>query len=312
MLIEKTKEELLKLFESDLLTTNRGFNYYVDWKNALDYKKHEIELNAMNALIGKKDSFKNVFFQLLEKLPSVIITFPLLIALARVERKSLIKGNKFRVIGTEIDTDDYQEYRFNNPQTLTKNEIESYYNFFEQMGLRNLFENMLEKSVVDYVIGVLVGLDSNGRKNRGGAAFELACEPIIKEICDKYNISVITQKQFKELIKKGFSISQDIENRKADFIIFNITKRIIMNIEVNFFNGGGSKPEEIIDSYINRQNDLNANGISFALITDGNCWRGTTHQLSKGFRHIHYLMNYGLLKKGLLEEIIKKVFGIHE
>lgn len=312
MLIEKTKEELLKLFESDLLTTNRGFNYYVDWKNALDYKKHEIELNAMNALIGKKDSFKNVFFQLLEKLPSVIITFPLLIALARVERKSLIKGNKFRVIGTEIDTDDYQEYRFNNPQTLTKNEIESYYNFFEQMGLRNLFENMLEKSVVDYVIGVLVGLDSNGRKNRGGAAFELACEPIIKEICDKYNISVITQKQFKELIKKGFSISQDIENRKADFIIFNITKRIIMNIEVNFFNGGGSKPEEIIDSYINRQNDLNANGISFALITDGNCWRGTTHQLSKGFRHIHYLMNYKLLKKGLLEEIIKKVFGIHE
>lgn len=32
------------------------------------------------------------------------------------------------------------------------------------MGLKDLFENLLEKSVIDYVIGVLVDLDSNERK----------------------------------------------------------------------------------------------------------------------------------------------------
>ena len=82
-----------------------------------------------------------------------------------------------------------------------------------------------------------------------------------------------------------------------------------MNIEVNFFNGGGSKPEEIIDSYINRQLDLKKNGIDFALITDGNCWKGTTNQLLKGFRHLSYLMNFKLAKVGMLEEIVSKEFG---
>ena len=81
-----------------------------------------------------------------------------------------------------------------------------------------------------------------------------------------------------------------------------------MNIEVNFYSGTGSKPEEIIDSYINRQVDLRKNNIDFALITDGNCWRGTTNQLQKGFRHLNYLINYKMLKNGVLEEIIHNIF----
>ena len=82
-----------------------------------------------------------------------------------------------------------------------------------------------------------------------------------------------------------------------------------MNIEVNFFNGGGSKPEEIIDSYINRQADLALNNIGFVLITDGKCWKGITNQLYKGFRHLEYLMNFRLAKSGMLEKIIIKEFG---
>ena len=90
--------------------------------------------------------------------------------------------------------------------------------------------------------------------------------------------------------------------------MLNIDTKDCMNIEVNFFNGGGSKPEEIIDSYINRQKDLNDNNIKFALITDGNCWKGTTNQLQKGFRHLKYLMNYNMAKNNMLEDIIKEVF----
>ena len=81
-----------------------------------------------------------------------------------------------------------------------------------------------------------------------------------------------------------------------------------MNIEVNFYKDSGSKPEEIIDSYINRQSDLMKNNILFALVTDGNCWRGTTNQLRKGFNHISYLMNYKMVKDGAMEEIIEKEF----
>lgn len=176
------------------------------------------------------------------------------------------------------------------------------------MGLKDLFQNLLEKSVIDYVIGVLVGLDSNGRKNRGGKAFEFACEPIIAEICKHHNVQLISQKQFKVLSKMGFDISEDVANRKADFILVKNNK--VLNIEVDYFYRGGSKPEEIIDSYINRQNDLKKIGIGFALLTDGFCWDNKDkNQLQKGFRNLDYLLNYHLAKYGMLDEIISEYFN---
>lgn len=83
-----------------------------------------------------------------------------------------------------------------------------------------------------------------------------------------------------------------------------------MNIEANFYGGSGSKPEEIIDSYINRQEDLRNNSIKFALITDGKkCWGNERKpQLLKGFRHLNYLLNFNMSKNGMLEEIIKNIF----
>ena len=189
----------------------------------------------------------------------------------------------------------------------SKEEIENYYYFFERIGLKDLCENLAEKSLTDYVIGVLVGLDSNGRKNRGGTAFEDACEPVIKKICEKYNVTMLSQKQFKKLKDYGFSISEDIANRKADFILIKNNKAL--NIEVDYFFGGGSKPEEIIDSYINRQHDLDKLNMGFVLLTDGLCWDNKSkNQLQKGFRNMNYLMNFYLAKNGMLEEVIKTYF----
>ena len=184
---------------------------------------------------------------------------------------------------------------------------EQYKVFMRKTGLFELLSKHLLNNLYDYVTGVETGLDSNGRKNRGGKAFELACEPIIREICAKHNIEVITQKQFKSLKSKNFKISEDISNRKADFILIKGSK--CLNIEVNFFSGGGSKPEEIIDSYISRQADLQNNKIQFCLITDGHCWKGTTNQLRKGFRRLNYLLNYKMTKSGALDEIIERAFN---
>ena len=302
-------EEKIKLFEEHLLETNRGFNFYVDWRNVSGIAKYEIELHALDVLIGKKidAEFTNQFFELLRKLPSVVKTFPYLFALSKAEREFVTTSGQLKIVGTELDSPDLQSYSFNTINGISAKQANEYLSFFEQMGLKNLFQNIIEKSTIDYVVGVLVGLDSNGRKNRGGTAFELACEPIIRSICSQYNVEVITQKKFKTLDSKGFSISEDIANRKADFIL--LKDDIILNIEVNFFGSAGSKPEEIIDSYINRQNDLKSNGINFALITDGKCWQGTTNQLRKGFRHLDYLLNYKMTKNGSLEEIINFIFN---
>lgn len=307
MYIDKTVEEKIKLFEEHLLETNRGFNFYVDWTNVAGFDCYTVELHSLDALIGRKNDFDAIFKTLLQRVPSVVKTFPFLFALSKAERESVTKSDcSLKVVGTEIDSDDLQQYNFKVDERLTETQILRYLDFFEQMGLKNLFQNILEKSTVDYVVGVLVGLDSNGRKNRGGKAFELACEPIIREICRQCEIEVITQKQFETLQKRGFKINEDIANRKADFILLKDNKCV--NVEVNFYSGTGSKPEEIIDSYINRQADLKRNNIDFALITDGNCWRGTTNQLQKGFRHLKFLMNYKMLKNGIFEEIIRNIF----
>lgn len=313
-------EELIKIFTSSLLETNRAFNFYVNWNRPQNIiRKFNIELNLLNALV-KNENYDADFRKIVKKVPTVINILPAFFALSLSERESLIGG---RSVLKVVNTSDFEEntnniaieeplleYRFdiNDDEELAELDIEKYLEFTKKMGLKYLFTNLLEKHVIDYIIGTEVGLDSNARKNRGGMAFELALKPVIEEIADTYGIEVLIQKQFKVLKKKGFNISDDIANRKADFILIKSNK--VMNIEVNFFGGAGSKPEEIIDSYINRQHDLLENGIEFALVTDGvQCWGNENKsQLLKGFRHLKYLLNYNMCKNRFMEEIIKNIF----
>lgn len=311
--LKLSTEDKKEFFVNTLINTNRGFSFYVNWENANAYKGFEIELHAMNSLIGIKEDvkFKEMFENLLKKIPHVISTFPLLFALSKGERESLLKNkSKLEILDDLYLEKDAISFQFSKKDSLSENEINLYYTFFERMGLKHLFQNIIEKNVLDYVIGVLVGLDSNARKNRGGKSFEDACKPIIAKICKKYNIELLTQKKFKELNKKGFKINHDISNRKADFIL--VKDDNVLNIEANFYFTSGSKPEEIIDSYSKREKDLSDNGIKFIYLTDGNgCWGNVDkNQLINGFKNITYLINFNMLKNNFFEEIIVKEFNI--
>lgn len=309
-------QDRIKIFTENVLYTNRGFNYYVDWTNIDGYQEFIVEIHALDLLIRCSDEqFYEKFSDLVTKLPSVILLFPYLFGLAKSERENLYKGKENLIlIQEELDKNDYLEFKFSKTaiKNLKTDSIKEYYDFFVQMGLKHLYQNIIEKSTLDYIAGVLVGMDSNGRKNRGGKVFELACQPLFERLCKEHNLQLFIQKQFKVLTEYGFNISQDIADRKADFIIFDASQKKAINFEVNFYNGTGSKPEEIIDSYINRQNDLQANDISFALVTDGRCWETATNQLEKGFRHLKYLLNFYMLKHGMLEEIVLNLFNKYD
>ncbi len=314
MRLNKDIETLSQLFVDNILETNRSFDVYVNWENAArsNFSKFDIELNAMNALI--KNANKQKFYELLEKIPTIVCTFSFLIAVAKKDRMDILKGKQELVI-VDIRDKDKDFLRYDLSEAAAKNmkpeNYELYYEFFTQSGLENLFNNMLEKNLIDYVTGVLVGLDSNGRKNRSGKAFEITCEPLVDSLAKKYDLKVIAQKQFNVLSKIGINVTSDIANRKADFILVKDGKAL--NIEVDYFAEGGSKPEEIIDSYINRQNDLSKIDCGLVLITDGNCWGNKDkNQLQKGFRNLDYLMNYNLAKNGMLEEAIVDFFNIYK
>jgi type II restriction enzyme len=218
-----------------------------------------------------------------------------------------VRASKLRVINDIVDADsDIVTYLFNK-RDLSPDEIEDIIEFFDKTGLKSFFESLAARSIYDYVTGVEVGMDTHARKNRSGEAMELVLKPMIEEINLRLKapVKILFQKNFGSLRSEfDIPVSQSIENRKADFILVDEVSGQITNIEVNFYSGTGSKPQEIVDSYINRQNELEENGFRFIWVTDGYGWKGQKNQIRKGFEKIDYLLNLHFVRQGLLEAII--------
>ena len=128
-------------------------------------------------------------------------------------------------------------------------------------------------STSDYLLGVEVGLDTNARKNRSGLFLETLVDETLRELSSRHpNLVVINQKTFGYVEEKyDIIIPPTLRDRKFDFAIINQGKAT--TIEVNFYSGTGSKPSEIVSSYINRGEVLAAAGWKFVWLTDGMGWK---------------------------------------
>ncbi|MBD3191166.1 MAG: hypothetical protein GF308_11000 [Candidatus Heimdallarchaeota archaeon] len=85
-------------------------------------------------------------------------------------------------------------------------------------------------------------------------------------------------------------------------------KQKVIAIETNFYRGTGSKPQEIVNSYIQRQNELKRCNIDFIWITDGFGWKKQKNQMNFAFERLDYILNISFIKRGLLEDIILSIF----
>jgi len=294
------EEILLNEFQKTLVKTNRDHNFFVDWNKIQENaKKYKYELNLLNVLVDS-ERFKEDFYKLLKKYPEVVQTFPILIAM---------RDLNFPVIEDFSQEEiNVVEYSFNVRKggILTDKQINFYLTFVEKTGLINLFN--LIKDFYDYVVGVEVGMDTNARKNRSGKAMELLIEPLIKEIAKKLGIKFYSQKKFEFIKKKhGINVPYGLMNRTCDFLLLKGSS--YLNIEVNYYSSSGSKPEEIVDSYINRCREINQKKGHFIWITDGNVWKTSVNQIDKGFRNLPYLLNIFFVRKGLLEDAIIEIFS---
>ena len=287
-------DKLAELFNNTLIDTNMTYKYFVDWeKIRRNVDKLNVEINILNSLIGSKNIRKDLKV-LLEKYAEIISVFPLIIAVRDKELKI-------------IEDADIKKYSFKKKPALTQVEIRSLVDFCVKSGIVDLFNDIKIKNLKDYLLGVEVGMDTNARKNRSGQSMELAVMPMINSFKNKYrNIEIIFQKTFKYMQDNwNIQISDSLINRKFDFVIKKDNSFI--NVEVNYYSGGGSKPQEIVNSYINRQNELKKSKWNFIWITDGLGWRTGFNQIKVGFNNIDYLLNLHFVKKGLLEEIIRKI-----
>jgi len=289
-------QSVISRFQESIIVTNRTADFFVNWekvrKNADALR---IELSLMNSLIGSNDIEKD-FKELIKQYPETLRAIPILIA---------VRDLKFPVI---IDFSNVEKgirkmnFNLTRGTKLSDEDIEGYIQFMNKSGLFIIFKST--KNLFDYVLGVEVGMDTNARKNRSGDAMEQLIKPVIEAASKEIGARCLFQKKFKTVGLHG-RVPASLANRKTDFIVYKGNK--IVNIEVNYYSGAGSKPEEIVDSYINRKNELEANGWDFIWITDGNVWKTSESQLTKAFQNMDYIFNINFSNKGLLKEALNKI-----
>lgn len=295
----QSTSELVKLFQENLITTNRTPEFFVDWtKVKRNVDSIKIELSLWNSLIGSANveiDFRN----LIQKYPEVIKTIPILCAIR--EREFPIIAD-FYDLATGVNNLNFNKSEYSR---LSTSEINDYVEFSNRAGVFELFSFV--KNFYDYILGVEVGLDTNARKNRSGKAMEKLLTPLMKKIASEMKFGLLSQEKFGAVRLLGGKVPSELANRKADFIFYSGNK--FVNIEANYFSGAGSKPEEIVDSYINRRNELVKNNWDFIWITDGDVWRMSESQIVKAFNGLDYILNIEFSRRGLLKEALTQIFS---
>lgn len=87
-------------------------------------------------------------------------------------------------------------------------------------GFLNQLKTKRIKSLVDYVFGVEAGLDSNGRKNRGGTSMEEIVGFFVVDICKRNSYAYMEQATAPKIQKEwNKKITVEKSSRKIDFAI---------------------------------------------------------------------------------------------
>lgn len=195
----------------------------------------------------------------------------------------------------------YRTFDFSKNNYSAK-EIDDIVEFTEKTRFLDMLCQM--ESAIDYLLGVEVGLDTNARKNRSGLFLEKMAREVMIDLESRYpDIKWLEQKNFKYVeAELGISAPPTLRDRKFDHVV--VSKGKATNIEVNFYGGTGSKPGEIVSSYINRGEVLSSTGWKFVWLTDGEGWKSMQNSLRVGVEYIDYVLNAYLLRKGLLKKII--------
>ena len=172
---------------------------------------------------------------------------------------------------------------------MSSADIENYVRFAKETGLLEIFQKKIIKSVPDYVTGIEVGLDSNGRKNRGGTAMENIVESFIEVICSRHKLDYLTQADEKKVDQEwGQVLAIDKSKRKFDFAI-RINNSKLLLIETNYYGGTGSKLKATAGEYKSLFEFVQSHGNSFLWITDGLGWTSTKRPLKEAFEKLNYI-----------------------
>lgn len=264
-----------------------NYNYYIDFNKIYNnINKIKIELNILNSLIGSQD-IEHDFESIISKYPETLKCIPLLLA---------VRTNEIFAMDSE------GEFIYNFK--VMNYSIEQYKIFMRKTGLFDLLKNHIINNLVDYATGIETGLDSNGRKNRGGHLMENLVESFIQKAGYVRNITYFKEMYIHEITDKwGIDLSAISNSGKSekrfDFVIK--TETMIYGIETNFYASSGSKLNETARSYKQISQEVDTiDGFTFIWFTDGLGWKNARHNLEETFDVMDSIYNIKDLENGVL------------
>lgn len=267
------------------------YKYYTDFNkvfNNVDAIK--IPLNILNSLIGSKN-IEEDFKKILTQYPETLNCIPILLA-----------KREFDIMA--MDEEGQIDFHFDKPNCTN----EEYVKFMRKTGLFDLMENHIVNNLVDYVTGIETGLDSNGRKNRGGHLMENLVEGFLCKAGLAKGKSYFKEMYIHEIESKWNIDLSSISNnggseKRFDFVVKG--KDIVYGIETNFYTSSGSKLNETARSYKTitlETKDLDY--FKFVWFTDGYGWRSAKNNLKETFDVLEHLYNIADLESGIISKVL--------
>ena len=279
------KRDFAKWLETFRESINE-YNYYTDfnkvYENAARFK---VEICILSSLIKSKN-IETDFENLLIKYPECLKAVPIFLAVRN--REIYCQDERGAVT-----------YDFDAPNQS----VEQYKYFMRQTGLFDLLANHVIGNLYDYATGVEVGLDSNGRKNRGGHQMERLVERFLIEVGVTYH-----REMYLADVEKMFGLdlssisAQGTSTKRFDFVVK--ASDIVFGIATNFYASNGSKLNETARSYkMIAEESKNIGGFKFVWITDGKGWHCARRNLEETFQVLPTLYNISDLENGIFREL---------
>lgn len=265
----KPNKRQLKEFErvkfyKQLKPTSFVLKEYVKWEKLQEnVKEYELQLNDFNVLMASDDiEFNDKFERLYSQRPESFDILPLFISSRNKEMKYWSSDGEAKTYG------------FDKKETV--------FEFLIESGLKdNLFMNNRYKNVLDYILGLEVGLSSNDKKNYTGTWMSNQIANMLKQ----YDIAYRKEVPYKEIID-----ANRIKDKTFDFVF--TVDGITYCMEVNFFNTSGSKINSEAERFIELNKELqNYEDIEFIWITDGVGLKKNETSINKAMKSIENLYN---------------------
>lgn len=264
------------------------YKYYINFEKVYrNVEENKVEFNMLNSLLGSKN-IEEDFINLVTKYPEVLKCIPILLAVRNMEIPAMDEEGAFI-------------YNFKK----MNQSLEQYIVFMNKTGLFDLLANRGVTNIIDFVLGVETGLDSNGRKNRGGHLMEDLIEGYLKNESVEY----YKEMYLKDIEKKwGIDLSTLSNNGKSakrfDFVVK--TKNMVYGIETNFYSSGGSKLNETARSYkMIAEESKHIDGFKFVWFTDGKGWTSAKRNLEETFDILDNMYNINDVENGIMKELFK-------